>query len=94
MGVSRFRPGPRTAQARRRAEIPDRVLRRVESRRLRRGVWTGADDVLHFESGAQRIRMRVKYENYKKFEGQSTIKFGEVVDESKPDQKKPEEKKQ
>jgi len=25
--------------------------------------------------------MTVKYENYKKFEGRSTIKFGDVVDE-------------
>ena len=29
----------------------------------------------------QRVRMTVKYENYKKFEGKSTIKFGDVVDE-------------
>jgi hypothetical protein len=30
----------------------------------------------------QRVRMTVKYENYKKFQGKSTIKFGDVVDES------------
>ena len=44
--------------------------------------YTRADDVLHFKDLNQRVRMTVKYENYKKFEGKSTIKFGEVVDES------------
>jgi hypothetical protein len=34
--------------------------------------------------------MMVKYEDYKQFKPESTIKFGEVVDETKP---KPEEKK-
>jgi hypothetical protein len=29
----------------------------------------------------QRVKMTVKYENYKKFEGRSTIKFGDVVDD-------------
>ncbi len=53
--------------------------------------YTRADDTLHFQTGPQRIRMIVKYENYKKFQGKSTIQFGEVVDEGKPktdDQKK------
>jgi len=50
--------------------------------------WTEADDTLHFQSGPQRIRMRVKYENYKRFEGQSSIKFGEVVEDPKPEPKK------
>jgi hypothetical protein len=45
--------------------------------------YTRADDTLHFQSGPQRIRMTVKYEDYKKYEGRSTIKFGEVVDENK-----------
>jgi hypothetical protein len=45
--------------------------------------YTRADDTLHFESGPQRIRMTVKYEDYKRYEGRSTIKFGEVV-EDKP----------
>lgn len=44
--------------------------------------YTRADDVLHFKNMNQRVRMTVKYENYKKFEGRSTIKFGEVVDEN------------
>ena len=44
--------------------------------------YTRADDVLHFKDLNQRVRMTVKYENYKKFEGKSTIKFGDVVDEN------------
>jgi hypothetical protein len=51
-------------------------------------VWTEADDTLHFQTGPQKIRMLVKYQDYKRFEGRSTIKFGEVVEESKPEQKK------
>jgi hypothetical protein len=43
--------------------------------------YTRADDTLHFKDMNQRVRMTVKYENYKKFEGKSTIKFGDVVDE-------------
>ena len=43
--------------------------------------YTRADDTLHFKDRDQRVRMTVKYENYKKFEGKSTIKFGDVVDE-------------
>jgi hypothetical protein len=45
--------------------------------------YTRADDTLHFQAGPQRIRMTVKYEDYKRYEGRSTIKFGEVVDENK-----------
>jgi hypothetical protein len=38
--------------------------------------------------------MTVKYEDYKRFEGKSTIKFGDVVDDTaKPDATKPETKK-
>ena len=56
--------------------------------------YTHADDVLHFKDNPQRIRMLVTYKDYKKFEGKSTIHFGEIVDESKPkDQPKPEPKK-
>ena len=51
--------------------------------------YTRADDVLHFKTGDQRIRMTVKYEDYKKFEGRSTIKFGEVVEENKTPQNPP-----
>jgi hypothetical protein len=46
--------------------------------------YTHADDTLHFKDGPQRIRMIVTYKDYKKFEGKSTIHFGDVVDDSKP----------
>jgi len=51
--------------------------------------YTSANDTLHFQSGPQKIKMTVRYEDYKRFEGRSTIKFGDVVNE----EKKPEEKK-
>ena len=46
--------------------------------------YTAANDTLHFQSGPQRIKMTVKYEDYKRFEGRSTIQFGDVVDEKAP----------
>ena len=45
--------------------------------------YTRANDTLHFRDMDQRIRMVVKYQDYKKYEGRSTIKYGEVVDEGK-----------
>src|SRR5262252_10400252 len=45
--------------------------------------YTRADDTLHFKTNDQRIRMVVKYQDYKKYEGKSTIRYGEVVDETK-----------
>jgi len=45
--------------------------------------YTRADDVLPFESGPQRIRMTVKYEDYKQFKSEVQIKYGEPV-EKKP----------
>ncbi|MFN7993958.1 MAG: hypothetical protein U0Q18_10170 [Bryobacteraceae bacterium] len=50
--------------------------------------YTHADDVLHFKDNSQRIRMLVTYKDYKKFEGKSTIHFGDVVDENGKDQPK------
>ena len=44
-------------------------------------VYTRADDTLPFRSGPQKIRMIIKYENYKRFLGTSTITFGDVVEE-------------
>lgn len=44
-------------------------------------VYTRADDTLDFRSGPQKIRMVIKYDNYKKFKGTATITFGEVVEE-------------
>ena len=46
--------------------------------------YTRADDTLHFKSGENvPIRMTVKYQDYKKYEGRSTIKFGDVVEDGK-----------
>jgi hypothetical protein len=46
--------------------------------------YTSANDTLHFKSGENvPIRMTVKYQDYKKYEGRSSIKYGEVVDEGK-----------
>jgi hypothetical protein len=55
--------------------------------------YTRADDTLHFESGPQRIRMLVRYEDYKQFKSDVEIKYGEEVTpgqaEKKPEQNKP-----
>jgi hypothetical protein len=56
--------------------------------------YTRADDTLHFKSGEnQRIRMIVRYQDYKKYEGKSTIHYGGVV-EDKPTTPPPPTKKQ
>ncbi len=55
--------------------------------------YTHADDTLHFKVGDIKIRMLVTYKDYKKFEGKSTIHFGDVVDDKSKDQPKPEPKK-
>ncbi len=47
--------------------------------------YTHADDTLHFTGSNafdQRIRMTVRYTDYKKYEGKSTIKYGDVVDDT------------
>ncbi len=38
---------------------------------------TFADDVLPFSSGGQRIRLTIRYSNYKRFGAESTVTFGE-----------------
>lgn len=43
--------------------------------------YTRANDTLHFKDQDVRIRMVVTYKDYKKYEGKSTIKYGEVIDE-------------
>jgi|SRR5580658_105454 hypothetical protein len=55
--------------------------------------YTHADDTLHFKTSSQKIRMLVTYKDYKKFEGKSTIRFGDVVDDKPKDQPQPEPKK-
>jgi hypothetical protein len=49
--------------------------------------YTHADDILRFSTGNVRIRMIVRYENYKYFGSQSTIKY-EGTDEQPPAVKK------
>jgi hypothetical protein len=52
--------------------------------------YTRADDTLHFQTGPQRIRMTVKYEDYKQFKSDINIKYGdEVKDQKPPEPKKP-----
>lgn len=51
--------------------------------------YTRADDVLNFEAGPQRIRMLVKYENYKQFKSEVNIQFGGEAKPDQPEQKKP-----
>jgi hypothetical protein len=52
-------------------------------------VYTRADDVLHFETGDQRVRMIVRYDDYKQFKGEASIQYGDVVDgKAKPEPKK------
>lgn len=43
--------------------------------------YTRANDTLHFKDQDVRIRMVVTYKDYKKYEGKSTIKYGEVIDD-------------
>ena len=43
--------------------------------------YTRANDTLHFKDQDVRIRMVVTYKDYKKYEGKSTIKYGDVVDD-------------
>jgi hypothetical protein len=40
-------------------------------------VYTYADDTLDFRVGPQRIRLTIRYSEYKKFGAESTVKFGE-----------------
>ncbi|MDP9170727.1 MAG: hypothetical protein M3N54_08930 [Acidobacteriota bacterium] len=46
-------------------------------------VYTHADDVLHFQTSSQRIRMVVKYQDYKRFGAETNITFGEEVKDPK-----------
>ena len=51
-------------------------------------VLTRADDVLHFQTGDQRVRMTVKYEDYKQFKSQTGIQYEGVIEDKKKDEKK------
>jgi len=46
--------------------------------------YTIANATLHFRENDQRIKMTVKYEDYKQFKSDTTIKYGDVENESKP----------
>jgi hypothetical protein len=47
--------------------------------------YTHANDTLHFGNGDdQRISMTVRYQDYKRYEGKSTITFGGAVDDKNP----------
>ena len=49
--------------------------------------YTLADDVLHFQSGLdQRIRMIVRYEDYKQFKSDVQIKYGDAVESKETEQ--------
>lgn len=52
-------------------------------------VWTGADDTLFFETGPQRIRMRIRYEDYKQFKADVQIRYGEPVETPSPQPQQP-----
>lgn len=41
--------------------------------------YTHANDTLHFKDSDQRIRMTVKYENYKRFGSETSVTFGDEV---------------
>lgn len=51
--------------------------------------YTHADDTLHFPDGENvHVRMTVQYQDYKRFEGKSTITYGNPVDTTAPPPKK------
>lgn len=56
-------------------------------------VYTRADDTLHFKSGDQKIRMIIKYEDYKQFKSDVDIKFGGIIDDTTAEQPEAPEKK-
>jgi hypothetical protein len=55
--------------------------------------YTRADDMLNFEDHQQRIRMLVKYENYKQYKAESSIKFGGEATPSQEQKSPPPDKK-
>ena len=46
--------------------------------------YTRANDTLHFRDSSQRIRMVVKYENYKRFGADTSVTYGGEVPEDQP----------
>jgi hypothetical protein len=54
--------------------------------------YTRADDVLHFKDMDQRLRMTVKYEDYKQFKAESNITFIDEIKDGAAPAKTPEKK--
>jgi hypothetical protein len=50
-------------------------------------VYTDADDTLHFQAGPIKMRMIVKYDDYKQFKSDVNIQFGDAVNDGSKDQK-------
>lgn len=50
--------------------------------------YTTANDTLYFQSGPQRIKMMVRYEDYKQFKSEVRIKYGDEVQPTPPPAKK------
>ncbi len=50
--------------------------------------YTIANATLHFKENDQRMKMTVKYEDYKQFKSDTIIKYGDVDDPNKPPPKK------
>ena len=46
--------------------------------------YTIANATLHFRENDQRMKMTVRYEDYKQFKSDTTIKYGDVENENKP----------
>jgi hypothetical protein len=51
--------------------------------------YTIANATLHFRENDQRMKMTVRYEDYKQFKSDTTIKYGDVDDPNKPPQTPP-----
>jgi hypothetical protein len=51
------------------------TLRQLVDGQHRFPIFTYADDVLPFRTGSQRVRMSIRYSNYKRFGAESVIKF-------------------
>jgi len=50
-------------------------------------VYTDADDTLHFQAGPIKMRMIVRYDDYKQFKSDVNIQFGDAINEGNKDQK-------
>jgi hypothetical protein len=51
------------------------TLRQIVDGQQRFPIFTYADDTLPFRTGSQRVRMTIRYSNYKRFGAESVIKF-------------------